>query len=252
MHIQSTRYPFAHNQVSTMSELQKKNFEAEASKRGLDLSVDSDSTNDSFLNSETQTAWTYWQLAQSSSSSAPPMPSNAGGMTEIKALIGNLEPDWLEQVMEKVQEYASAYSTVGGPFDQGQAMEDADTCKRELECMLEGLSSYIDRLSKDLLSVHAVGEVIPMSLIQALADERVRQDGKWGGQGNDDAKPTSHFVWLIEKYASWADVMASMGSVEKCRRRLTQVAAMAIASIQSIDRGHGVTPGMASQGNARQ
>jgi hypothetical protein len=73
----------------------------------------------------------------------------------------------------------------------------------------------------------------------ALVDvglERFRQDEKWGGQEHDDTHQTWEFVQLIQDYAGWARVMAGMGSYEKARRRLVQVAALAVAAVESIDR----------------
>lgn len=80
---------------------------------------------------------------------------------------------------------------------------------------------------------------IPAAVHDALA-ERARQDEKWGGPGHDDSRPTWAFVQLIQDYAAWARVMANMNSPEKARRRLVQVAALALAAVQSIDRKHPV------------
>jgi hypothetical protein len=43
-------------------------------------------------------------------------------------------------------------------------------------------------------------------------------------------------VELIEDYAGWARVMAGMSSPDKYRRRMVQVAALAVAAIESHDR----------------
>lgn len=81
---------------------------------------------------------------------------------------------------------------------------------------------------------------IPMlsnqSPITDVVIERIRQDEKWGGPVHDDLHPTYEFVQLIEDYAGWARVMAQMGSNDKARNRLIQVAALAIAAVESIDR----------------
>lgn len=69
-----------------------------------------------------------------------------------------------------------------------------------------------------------------------VADERLRQDDKWGGQANDDSHSTAEFVQLIEDYAGWARTMAGMNSPAKARERLIQVAALAVAAVESIDR----------------
>lgn len=66
--------------------------------------------------------------------------------------------------------------------------------------------------------------------------ERKRQDQKWGGSAHDDCHSTADFVQLIEDYAGWARVMAGMSNYEKTRNRLVQVAALAVAAVESMDR----------------
>ncbi|MBK5230230.1 MAG: hypothetical protein JJE27_03555 [Thermoleophilia bacterium] len=78
-----------------------------------------------------------------------------------------------------------------------------------------------------------------MSTETVLADvaaERSRQDAKWGGAEHDDKHSTADFVQLIEDYAGWARVMAGMRSDGKARERLIQVAALAVAAVERIDR----------------
>ena len=67
-------------------------------------------------------------------------------------------------------------------------------------------------------------------------NERKRQDEKWGGANHDDSHEVSDFVQLIEDYAGWARTMAGMSSYDKARRRLIQVAALAVACCESLDR----------------
>jgi hypothetical protein len=80
-------------------------------------------------------------------------------------------------------------------------------------------------------------------LTQAVTDvmlERARQDAKWGGPEHDDEHTVAQWVELIQDYAGWARVMAGMNSRDKARRRLVQVAALALAAAESIDRTRGV------------
>ena len=74
----------------------------------------------------------------------------------------------------------------------------------------------------------------------AVSQERVRQDGKWGGPEHDDQHTTAEYIQWIEDYAGWARMMSQMESHDKARRRLIQVAALAVAAVESIDRK---TPG---------
>ena len=75
-----------------------------------------------------------------------------------------------------------------------------------------------------------------LELLSEVSAERVRQDGKWGGAEHDDDHTTADFVQLIQDYAGWARTMAGMQSYDKARNRLIQVAALAVAAVESIDR----------------
>lgn len=66
--------------------------------------------------------------------------------------------------------------------------------------------------------------------------ERERQDAKWGGPLHDDQHNTADFVQLIEDYAGRARTMAGMSSHDKARHRLIQVAALAVAAVEALDR----------------
>jgi hypothetical protein len=76
-----------------------------------------------------------------------------------------------------------------------------------------------------------------MSVIDEVVAERLRQDEKWGGPEADDSRK-DEFAWTadIQAYTTWANQMARMGSGEKYRRRMMQVAALAVAACESYDR----------------
>lgn len=80
---------------------------------------------------------------------------------------------------------------------------------------------------------------VQQAVLDEVAVERDRQDAKWGGSEHDDCHSTTDFVQFIVDYAGWARQMASMGSHDKARRRLIQVAALAVAAVESIDRKFG-------------
>lgn len=75
-----------------------------------------------------------------------------------------------------------------------------------------------------------------MSIFNEISKERRRQDEKWGGPKHDDEHSTADFCRWIKNYAGWADQMADMRSFDKARNRLVQIAALAVAAIESIDR----------------
>jgi len=73
-------------------------------------------------------------------------------------------------------------------------------------------------------------------VLREVSQERDRQNAKWGGPEHDDQHPTEEFVQLIKDYAGWARAMSGMNSPDKARARLIQVAALAVAAVESIDR----------------
>ncbi|MFN9090482.1 MAG: hypothetical protein ACK5V0_02990 [Alphaproteobacteria bacterium] len=74
------------------------------------------------------------------------------------------------------------------------------------------------------------------TVLAEIAAERTRQDAQWGGATRDDALPLPAFAQLIEDYAGWARVKAREGSMVEARQRLVQVAALAVAAVESLDR----------------
>ncbi len=74
------------------------------------------------------------------------------------------------------------------------------------------------------------------SVLEEIANERERQDEKWDGPLNDDPMCPLDWHEMIADYNSWARRMAAMRSPEKARRRYIQVAALAVAAIESLDR----------------
>ncbi len=78
-----------------------------------------------------------------------------------------------------------------------------------------------------------------LDILQQIVRERKRQDEKLGGPVHDDQFSTQQFCHWIKNYAGWADQMSDMGGTEgrtKARRRLIQVAALAVAAVESLDR----------------
>lgn len=123
---------------------------------------------------------------------------------------------------------------------------------------------FTNPMNNDAVTPNFVG--IPLALLRALVEarepapdslravlrdvesERQRQDAKWGGPEHDDGHDTHTFCLLIEGYTGWARVMAGMDSLSKARHRLVQVAALAVAGCESIDRT--ITRAVSGKGGA--
>ena len=65
--------------------------------------------------------------------------------------------------------------------------------------------------------------------------ERYRQEGKWGTEQDDRNNPLDWHE-VLSDYIGWARRMLCMGSIAKGRRRLIQVAAIAVAAVEALDR----------------
>lgn len=63
-------------------------------------------------------------------------------------------------IMEQAQVFASAWSLVGGPFDSGSALENAEDAKEELREMIEQFSSTAERKEAAVAAVE--GDTITM------------------------------------------------------------------------------------------
>lgn len=72
---------------------------------------------------------------------------------------------------------------------------------------------------------------------QEIAEERERQDAKWGGADHDDGHAPADWRAFIEKKLAQAN--AEPISPVEYRRRMIQVAALAVAAIESNDRRMG-------------
>lgn len=73
------------------------------------------------------------------------------------------------------------------------------------------------------------------NLLLEVAAERDRQDGKWGTEQDDKNNPLDWHETIAD-YNGWARRMLCMGSIAKGRRRLIQLAAIAVAQVEALDR----------------
>jgi len=69
-----------------------------------------------------------------------------------------------------------------------------------------------------------------------VSNERLRQHSKWDGVFSDDAYTPLDWHEMIADYNGWARRMACMGSEDKARTRYVQIAALAAAAVEALDR----------------
>jgi hypothetical protein len=74
---------------------------------------------------------------------------------------------------------------------------------------------------------------------EEIKTERLAQDAKWGGPPHDDAKEAGEWIYYIETKTERAAGMIgerSAGNDTKFRQRVIQIAALAVACVESMDR----------------
>lgn len=73
-----------------------------------------------------------------------------------------------------------------------------------------------------------------MDIYEEIKAERKRQDVKWGGPSHDDRHTLSEWQSFIKKHATR---IAHPLTDSDARKHLVRVAALAVAAVESFDRG---------------
>ena len=82
----------------------------------------------------------------------------------------------------------------------------------------------------------ACEEVISDDVVREVGEERRRQDLRRGGPENDDLKENYDWAVLIQRLEGEAFSARARNDFAEYRRVMIQVAAVAVAAVQSIDR----------------
>ena len=80
---------------------------------------------------------------------------------------------------------------------------------------------------------------MPETRAKALADvetERARQDAYWGGPVHDDNHSATEWCLILNARLGKASEAAIDRDFPEARRRLIQIAAVAVAAVESLDR----------------
>lgn len=81
-----------------------------------------------------------------------------------------------------------------------------------------------------------LADPLPAVLV-AIAEERGRQDAKWGGADHDDGHNLYDWCeYISERVGRIRPGDVSDAGLDNARRRLVQAAALATAAVESIDR----------------
>lgn len=82
--------------------------------------------------------------------------------------------------------------------------------------------------------IHTMGD---RGLIYREVDgERDRQDAQWGGAEHDDEHQGSDFVRFVREHTDRARTAINTGALDEFRKQLVEVAALAVAAVESLDR----------------
>ena len=91
-----------------------------------------------------------------------------------------------------------------------------------------------------------------MSVYDEIKAERERQNRKWGGPWHDDCHGHRDFCSFIVRLLGEAQSVGGDCDVSEYRRRMVQVAALAVADVERVDRRlekiHGAPRAKAQEG----
>lgn len=85
-----------------------------------------------------------------------------------------------------------------------------------------------------------------MDVYDEIKAERERQDQQWGGTEHDREHPPDEWVMLIKAYLDKAPTgseLAHTNYADEYRKRLIQVAALAVAAVEAWDCAQGAMSG---------
>lgn len=72
-------------------------------------------------------------------------------------------------------------------------------------------------------------------VVADILEERVRQEKIWS-EDNDNLQDIRNFTIYIEDYAGWARTKLGMGNKTEARERFVQIAALAMAAVEQLDK----------------
>jgi hypothetical protein len=82
-----------------------------------------------------------------------------------------------------------------------------------------------------------IGEDRRGRVLAEVAEERVRQDEKWGGADHDDAHNLYDWCeFVADRVGRIRPGDVTLEGIQHARRRLVQTAALAVAAVESLDR----------------
>lgn len=83
-------------------------------------------------------------------------------------------------------------------------------------------------------------------IFDEIRAERERQDAQWGGSEHDIYVRSSDWLAVVDKFARNADRAYPLNP-EEYRRRMMQIAAIAVAACEAYDRIHDGCGGLSTQ-----
>jgi len=109
----------------------------------------------------------------------------------------------------------------------------------EIGAAMVAAANTIDTQRGDWVLIPVLTELLTDPHMREVALERYAQDEKWGGEENDDKNTFQGWFCFIDgKLEKAADAVVSINGSDPAeyRRRMVQVAALAVAAVESLDR----------------
>jgi hypothetical protein len=85
-------------------------------------------------------------------------------------------------------------------------------------------------------TIRSLAEALVTARIEAVVAERVRQDRRHGGPDHDDTHTPEDWHDILYRLLDEAEAAGRAGNGEEYVRVMIQVAAVAVAAVQSFDR----------------
>lgn len=149
---------------------------------------------------------------------------------KVPRVIANIKHDNLGHPYAAMR---TAYDNEGNGLKDGAALvlapaPPAPQAMESLPPEMETTMTNGERIEAELMARQKV--------LHDVSTERIRQDQKWGGSENDDRWDALDWYEMIADYNGWARRMATMNSFDKARNRYVQIAALAVAAVEALDR----------------
>jgi hypothetical protein len=128
------------------------------------------------------------------------------------------------------------HTTLGAQIFTREGIELSDIAEINLRLIpQEMLRGQFDVYVKVHVDKSSLPRIAPMPQLKEVLHKREEQDSEWGGPAHDDEHSLSDWLTYIDKQLGRAGEAVVTDTAEY-RRRLVDIAALALAAMESFDR----------------